>query len=63
MEQKILKYGVVVTRDLNSLYTYCYDQDLDIGQIVSVDFRNSYAVGVIIDVVGSEFDGKIKKSS
>ena len=61
MEQKILKYGVVVTRDLNSLYTYCYDQDLDIGQIVSVDFRNSYAVGVIIDVVGSEFDGKIKK--
>ena len=61
MEQKILKYGVVVTRDLNSSYTYCYDQELDIGQIVSVEFRNSCAVGVVVDNVGSEFAGKIKK--
>lgn len=61
MEQKILKYSVVVTRDLNSSYTYCYDQELDIGQVVSVDFRNSCITGVVIDNVGSDFDGKIKK--
>ena len=61
MEQKILKYSVVVTRDLNNSYTYCYDQELDIGQIVSVDFRNSCATGVVVDNVGSDFDGKLKK--
>jgi len=61
VEQKILKYSVVVTRDLNSSYTYCYDQELDIGQVVSVDFRNSCITGVVIDNVGSDFDGKIKK--
>ena len=61
MEQKILKYSVVVTRDLNSSYTYCYDQELDIGQVVSVAFRNSCITGVVIDNVGSDFDGKIKK--
>ena len=61
MEQKILKYSVVVTRDLNNSYTYCYDQELDIGQIVSVDFRNSCATGVVVDNAGSDFDGKLKK--
>lgn len=61
MEQKVLKYSVVVTRDLNAAYTYCYDQELDIGQILSVDFRNSDATGVVVDNAGSDFDGKIKK--
>lgn len=56
-----MKYSIVVTRDLNDSYTYCYDQKLDIGQLVSVDFRNSCTVGVVVDNVGSGFDGKIKK--
>lgn len=61
MEQKILKYNVAITRDLNAVYTYSYDQTLNVGQIVSVDFRNSGSVGVVVDNVGSDFDGKIKK--
>ena len=61
MEQKVLKYSVIVTRDLNASYTYCYDQELDIGQIISVDFRHSCTTGVVVDNIGSDFDGKIKK--
>ena len=61
MEQKVLKYSIVVTRDLDTSYTYYYDQNLDIGQVVSVDFRNSCSVGVVVDDIGSDFAGKIKK--
>ncbi len=61
MEQKILKYSIAVTRDLNTTYTYSFEQPLDIGQIVSVDFRNSCSVGVVIDNIGSGFEGKLKK--
>ena len=58
-----MKFNIAVTRDLPSSYTYFFDQELDIGQLVSVDFRNKDAIGVVIDNIGSDFEGKLKKIS
>lgn len=58
-----MKYNVVVTRDLPDPYTYSFDQKIDNGQIVSVDFRNKETLGVVIDSEGTDFAGKLKKIS
>ena len=58
-----MKYSIAITRNLNSTYTYSYSQEIDIGQIVTIDFRNKGVVGVVVDNIGSEFDGKIKTIS
>lgn len=55
------KYNIAVLREAPGVYTYQFDQELEIGQIVSVDFRNKEELGVILDSNDSEFDGKIKK--
>lgn len=58
-----MKYNVSVIRDLNASYTYSYGQELDIGQLVSVDFRNKETIAIVLDKDGSKFSGKIKKIS
>ena len=63
MEQAILKYNIAVTKNLNSLYTYSYDRQIYIGQIVTIDFRNKGVIGIVVDNIGSEFDGNIKTIS
>ncbi|MDR2459008.1 MAG: hypothetical protein LBD43_02870 [Holosporales bacterium] len=54
-------YNIVVLRDLNGSYSYSCDDVLQIGQLVIVNFRNSCVVGIIVEVGGSTFTGKIKK--
>lgn len=54
------KYNLAVLRDVPGLYTYQFEQDLDIGQIVSIDFRNKEELGIVSNLDGSDFSGKIK---
>ncbi len=58
-----MKYNISVVRDLSASYTYSSEQELEIGQLVSVDFRNKDTLGVVLDKEGSNFFGKIKKIS
>ncbi len=55
------KYNIAVLRDAPGIYTYQFDQKLDIGQIVSIDFRNKEELGIVLDSKDSAFSGKIKK--
>ncbi|MDR0942277.1 MAG: primosomal protein N' [Holosporales bacterium] len=55
-------YNVAVLRDLNDSYSYSFDSNLEIGQLVIVSFRNKDVVGVVVDnAKASDFHGKIKK--
>jgi primosomal protein N' (replication factor Y) len=54
-------YNIAVLRDLNDLYSYSFDDVLEIGQLVVVNFRNKDTIGVVINNVSSNFSGKVKK--
>ena len=62
MEQKILKYQIATTRDLDDLYTYSSDIELNVGQLVIIEFRRSETIGVVVSI-GSDYDGEIKSIS
>ncbi|MDR1365346.1 MAG: hypothetical protein LBJ42_02040, partial [Holosporales bacterium] len=54
-------YNIAVLRDLSGTYSYAYDYELQSGQLVIVNFRNSHIIGVVVDDETSEFTGKLKK--
>ncbi len=63
MEQKVLKkYKVATLRDIDDLYTYHSEDDLDIGQIIAVPLRNRETLAVIVEK-DSEFEDVTKKIS
>jgi primosomal protein N' (replication factor Y) len=53
-------YEVAVLVNLSNTYTYSYSSPLEIGQIVTVDFKGREMIGVIIGCGSNEFSGKIK---
>lgn len=56
------KYSVIVPFDLNSCFAYSYDEDLQVGQLVAVSFRNREVVGVISSSC-CDYGGNIKQVS
>ena len=57
-------YSVATLRDLKNSYAYAYDDSLETGQLVVIDFRNKEDVGVVlgeVDESKDEYSGKIKK--
>lgn len=56
-----MKYSIIVSRNVPGVFTYQFDQKLNIGQLVSVDFHNKGELGIVQDEEGSDFSGKIKK--
>jgi primosomal protein N' (replication factor Y) len=53
-------YDVAVLLNLPRTYTYSCNSPLEIGQIVTVDFRGKEIIGVITGSGSTEFPGKIK---
>ncbi|MDR2666533.1 MAG: primosomal protein N' [Holosporales bacterium] len=56
-----MNYNIAVLKELDWLYTYFFDDVLDFGQLVVVDFRNKESVGIVINnETVPNFSGKIK---
>ena len=60
MGQTLLNYSIAVGRDLDGAFTYTSSHDLELGQLVLVDFRGKETVGLVIDRGKADFDGKLK---
>ena len=60
----LTNFEIGVTRDIEGSYTYSFFENIPVGQIVSVNFRNKDTVGVVLnEQIETEFSGKIKKIS
>ena len=61
----MIYYKVCVQKDLNILFTYSFEDELCVGQLVTVNFRNRDVCGIITEITGevSEYLGDIKRIS
>jgi primosomal protein N' (replication factor Y) len=62
-DESLNHYGVAVTLNLQNVYTYCSSSPLEIGQLVTVNFRNKEVIGIIVHDKFKDFSGRIKSIS
>jgi primosomal protein N' (replication factor Y) len=64
IKDNIVYYQVGVFRDLDVLYTYSFQEELPIGQLVIINFRNKEIPGIVVSQDNNiDFNGRIKKIS